>query len=346
MRNAFSAFPYAQTTKKLAVLYKPSSRRTVAGDLLLLAIGVSSIFQMSSAEKAVKIFRQLGNADFRVLQIIETAMSEREFVPKEQIVRFAGLPSDRITFTLDKLGKLNLIYQMRSPYLGYTLNYAGYDCLAINAIVRAGLIEAFGHKLGVGKEADVYDALAPGGNRVAVKFHRLGRTSFRQTRRKRGYVSEHAGWLFQSRLAAEKEYEIMRLVHKNGVAVPEPLDQNRHVVVMGIIEGGELRRWKELTKPKGVFRKVMSNIRRTYIKAGIVHGDLSEYNIIIKPDMDVLIIDWPQAVRTNHPNAQEFLARDVNKIVKFFAQRFSVRVEPERAMDYVTGKTSRLELSA
>jgi len=301
---------------------------------------------MSSAETAVKIFRQLENEDFRVLQIIETAMSEREFVPKEQIVRFSALPSDRITFTLDKLGKLNLIYQMRSPYLGYTLNYAGYDCLAINAIVKAGLIEAFGHRLGVGKESDVYDALAPGGNRVAVKFHRLGRTSFRQTRRKRGYVSEHAGWLFQSRLAAEKEHEIMNLVYEKGVSVPEPLNQNRHVVVMGIIEGGELRRWKGLTKPKGVFRKVMADIRGAYVKAGIIHGDLSEYNIIVKPNMDVLIIDWPQAVRSDHPNAREFLVRDVNKILKFFAQRFDVKAEFEKALDYVTGKTPKLELSA
>jgi len=147
-------------------------------------------------------------------------------------------------------------------------------------------------------------------------------------------------------VAAEREYETMKLVYKKGVAVPEPLSQNRHVVVMGIIEGGELRRWKELTKPKSVFRKVIMNVRRAYTEAGVVHGDLSEYNIIAKSNMDILIIDWPQAVRSDHPNALEFLVRDVNRVLKFFAQRFGIKAEPERVLDYVTGKIRKLELSA
>ena len=273
-------------------------------------------------------------------------MSEHEFVPKEQIIRFADLPQDRVAFTLDRLSRLGLIYQVKTAYLGYTLNYAGYDCLAVNAFVKGGSIEAFGHRLGVGKEADVYDALAPGNRQIAVKFHRLGRTSFRQTRRKRGYVSEHAGWLFQSRLAAQREYEILKILYKKGVAVPEPLSQNRHVVVMGIIAGGELKRWRQLENPRRVFSKVMLNMRRAFVKAGVIHGDLSEYNIIVKPDMDILIIDWPQAVRVDHPNAEELLARDVSKVLRFFARRFGVKAEAEKVLDYVTGKTCKLAFSA
>ena len=294
---------------------------------------------MSSAEVAVRIFRQLESEDFRILQVIETAMSRREFVPKEQIAKYAQLPMDRITFTLSRLNKLNLIYQMKGAYTGHTLNYAGYDCLAINAFVKAGLIEAFGHSLGVGKEADVYDALTPDGGRVAVKFHRLGRISFRQTRRKRGYLAERAGWLFQSRLAAEKEFQALTLVHHCGVAVPEPLSQNRHAIVMGIIEGGELAKWRNLDNPLGVMREIMRNVRKTYLKAGVVHADLSEYNIILKPDMHVLIIDWPQFVRADHPNALDFLVRDVRNVLEFFGRRHQVKIELGAVLDYVTGKT-------
>src|SRR3989337_991699 len=130
---------------------------------------------MSNAEVAVQVFRKLESEDFRVLQIIEAAMSKREFVPKEQIAKYAKLPMDRIDFTLSRLNKLGLIYSMHGAYVGHTLNYAGYDCLAINALVKAGLIQAFGHSLGVGTEADVSDALTPDGKRVAVKFQRLGR---------------------------------------------------------------------------------------------------------------------------------------------------------------------------
>ena len=301
---------------------------------------------MSSADVAVKVFRQLEAEDFRVLQVIESAMSRREFVPKEQIAKFVDLPMDRVNFTLGRLNKLGLTYQMRGAYVGHTLNYAGYDCLAINAFVKAGLIEAFGHSLGVGKEADVYDALTPDGRRVAVKFQRLGRISFRQTRRKRGYIDEHAGWLFQSRLAAEKEFQALKLVYACGVAVPEPLSQNRHAIVMGMIEGGELGRWRELAKPTDVLRQILRNVRKAYLKAGVVHADLSEYNIILKPDRHVLIIDWPQFVRTDHPNTEELLGRDVRNVLNFFARRFSVKVELGKTLDYVTGKTRVFAISA
>jgi RIO kinase 2 len=66
---------------------------------------------MSSADMSVKVFRELENEDFRILQIIETAMSKREFVPVEQIQKYAKLPMDRIQFTLGKLNKLGLIYR-------------------------------------------------------------------------------------------------------------------------------------------------------------------------------------------------------------------------------------------
>ena len=249
---------------------------------------------------------------------------------------------DRINFTLGKLDKLNLIYRTQDAYVGYTLNYAGYDCLAINAFVKAGVLEAFGKPLGVGKEADVYDALDPKGVRVAVKFHRLGRVSFRQTRRKRGYILDHAGWLFQSRLAAEKEFQALKLVHQHGVAVPEPLRQNRHAIVMGMIDGAELAKWKSLDDPEAVLREVLVNVRLAYVDAGVVHADLSEYNVIAKPDMHVLIIDWPQFVTVEHPNAQELLERDVKNILDFFNRKFRVTSSFEATLGFVTGKTETL----
>src|SRR5271169_3885055 len=210
---------------------------------------------MSSAEVAVKVFRQLESEDFRILNIIEAAMSKHEYVPIEQILKYAKLPMERIEFTLGKLHKLGLIYRTKSAYVGYTLNYVGYDCLAINTLVKSGVIESFGQSLGVGKEADVYDALNSDGKRIAVKLHRLGRISFRQTRRKRGYAREHSTWLFQSHIAAEREFQAMQLVYKNGVSVPEPISQNRHVIAMGMIEGAQLSKYKEIQKPQKILKE-------------------------------------------------------------------------------------------
>lgn len=297
---------------------------------------------MSSADMAVAVYPKLENEDFRLLSIIEAGMAQHEYVPVEQIHKFSKVPMDRITFSLGKLNKLNLIYQTRGAYTGHTLNYTGYDCLAIHALVKAGVIGSFGQTLGVGKEADVYDALTPDGKRIAVKFHRLGRISFRQTRRKRGYIKEHSTWLYQSHLAAEREYQAMKLAYENGVAVPQPLGQNRHVIAMGMIEGGELGKYKDVGKPEKVLRQILRNIKKAYQKAHLIHADLSEYNIILQPDGHILIIDWPQAVKTDHANAADLLQRDLKNVLTFFNRKFKVELAVEEAYKYVVGEAKRL----
>ncbi len=297
---------------------------------------------MSSADVAVQVFKELESEDFRILNVIEAAMAKREFVPTEQIQKYAKLPMERIEFPLGKLSKLGLIYRVRGAYTGYTLNYAGYDCLAINTLVKADVIASFGQTLGVGKEADVYDALSAMGKRIAVKFHRLGRISFRQTRRKRGYTREHSSWLFQSHLAAEKEFQAMQLVYENGVSVPKPISQNRHVIAMGMIEGAELSKYKDIGEPETVLKEILRNVRKAYLKAHVIHADLSEYNIILRPDGHILIIDWPQYVKTDHTNAVELLERDIKNVLTFFSRRFNIKLAIKEACNYVTGEARSL----
>jgi len=297
-----------------------------------------------SAE-AIKAFKNLENQDFRLLQVIEAAMTKHEYVPKEIIVKYSKFPEDEVTFRLEKLHKLRLLRQTKQPYLGYTLNYAGYDCLAINAFVKAGVLEAFGKPLGVGKEADVYDALTPSGERIAIKFHRLGRISFRQTRRKRGWTMEDVNWLLRSRKAAEKEYEALMLVYPKGVAVPKPISQNRHAIAMSAIEGAELAQYSEIPNPRKVLLEILRNVRKAYLKAGVIHADLSEYNIILKPDTHILIIDWPQYVTKNHPNAQQLLKRDVENVVSFFKRKHLLEANAEEAFTYVIGEGGKSAIS-
>jgi len=190
----------------------------------------------------------------------------------------------------------------------------------------------------VGKEADVFDALNPKGERIAGKFHRLGRISFRQTKRKRAYTTKQASWLYQSRLAAEKEYKALELLYPCGVAVPKPIAHSRHVLVMGMIEGAELANWSKIPRAERVLREILRNIRRAFLKAGVVHADLSEYNVILKPDRHILIIDWPQYITREHPNAQEILARDIQNILQYFKRKHMLNVNVKEALAYVTEK--------
>ena len=295
------------------------------------------LLDMSSAEIAVKTLSHLEPEDFRVLTVIDLDMSRHRYVPENDVSRLTGLPLKQVKYRLDRLGKFGLVYRWVGPYVGYVLSTAGYDCLAMNSLVKANLIEAFGKPLGVGKESDVYDALTPKGRRVAVKFHRLGRVSFRQTRRLRGYIADrrHISWLYQSRLAAEKEFEALKIVYPHGVSVPEPIGQNRHVVVMGFIEGIELYRASEIQNAEEVLDEIIENVKKAYQKAKVIHADLSEFNVVLKPDSHILIIDWPQYVRTNHPNADMLLRRDVRNILKFFQRRSSIKREINEVLEYI-----------
>jgi len=120
--------------------------------------------------------------------------------------------------------------------------------------------------------------------------------------------------------------------------VPKPISQNRHAIVMGVIEGGELGRWREISEPEKVLEEILVNVRKAYLEAGVIHADLSEYNIILQPDMHVLIIDWPQYVAVSHPNARDLLARDVKNVLDFFSRKFGVTVSSADVLDFVTGK--------
>jgi len=292
---------------------------------------------MSSADVAAKVFLELEPKDIRVLMAIELDMSRHRYVPEDDIPGLSGLALKQVGYRLRRLHDFDLIFRWSGRYRGYALNMAGYDSLAMNALVKADVLEAFGKPLGVGKESDVYDALAAGGVRVAVKFHRLGRTSFRQTRRLRGYVGDrrHISWLYQSRLAAEKEFEALKLVYPCGVSVPEPLGQNRHVVVMGMIDGAEIYRVLDVPDVGKVLDEILFNVRMAYLESRVIHADLSEFNVLVRPDGHILIIDWPQFVRTDHPNAEMLLKRDVQNILRFFGRKHKIRRDVQETLDYV-----------
>jgi len=295
---------------------------------------------MSAADIAVGVYRKLEPEDLRVLQAIEVQMKRYEYVPEDVIPKFANLPPQEVAYRLQGLHKKRLITGRRGAYTGFNLTTAGYDTLTINALVKANILEAFGKPLGVGKEADVYDALTPAGQRVAVKFHRLGRTSFKQTKRKRGYVTKYTyspDWHHQSQIAAKKEYKALKILHPKVVAVPEPIKQNRHVLVMSMIEGAELFHYPELPKPQAVLKEILVNIRKAYQEAGIIHADLSPYNIILQPNQHILIIDWSQYVTTKHPNAQELLKRDVRNVLTYFKRKQKLKIRLKEALAYIRG---------
>jgi RIO kinase 2 len=289
------------------------------------------------SKRLAQTFKQLGRKDFKVLLSVERKMSRYEYVPAEEIFRFSKLETKVAEKVINRLHGLRLLRRKMGAYTGYALNYAGYDCLALNTLVKRGTLHALGQPIGVGKESDVYEGLDPQGERVAVKFYRFGRISFRQVRRSRKLQHGWMPWLLKSKAAAEREIWALRLTYQHGVPVPKPIDQSRHVVVIGLIVGAPLAVYSSIPEPKRVLDEVLDAMGKAYQKAGIINADLSEYNVLIKPDGHVQIIDWPQAITKDHPNADALLERDVKNLLSYFKRKFGITKSLNQAIALVRG---------
>lgn len=98
-----------------------------------------------------------------------------------------------------------------------------------------------------------------------------------------------------------------------------------------------LLRESPLDHPARVYDKIAEAVRRLYQKAKLVHGDLSEYNIMMV-DRNPIIFDFAQAVPPEHPMARVFLERDLARMNTYFT-RIGVTVPPiERLTKWVTGE--------
>jgi RIO kinase 2 len=124
--------------------------------------------------------------------------------------------------------------------------------------------------------------------------------------------------------------------------VPKSIGQNRHLVAMGMFEGSELSRINAMPQPATTLRRILLKLRLLFCDARLVHGDLSEYNILMAESGQFVFIDWPQSVATSDPGANELLTRDVSNLVKFFARRHSVFVPVQEALDFVKAKKRKL----
>ncbi|MFB6256849.1 MAG: serine/threonine-protein kinase Rio1 [Haloplanus sp.] len=212
---------------------------------------------------------------------------------------------------------------------------------AIYKLVQDGYIDAFGGPISTGKEANVYEALGADGRDVAVKIYRINASNFQQMReylegdpRFEGIGSDKKKIVLAW---TKKEFANLRRARQAGVRVPEPIAVERNVLVMelvGLVEE-RARRLAEVTveNPETAFEVVREYMRRLY-GAGLVHGDLSEYNLIIH-DGELVVIDLGQAVTVHHPNADDFLKRDCRNVASFF-RRQGLEVDPADLRSFVT----------
>ena len=118
----------------------------------------------------------------------------------------------------------------------------------------------------------------------------------------------------------------MHSLYAAGLPVPQTYSLTRNVLVMEFLgeNGWPAPRLKdvELTKKSydRVYKRLILILREMYQKCRLVHGDLSEYNLLYYKK-DIWIIDVSQSVEHDHPHSLDFLRMDITNITEFFTKK-------------------------
>jgi RIO kinase 2 len=271
-------------------------------------------------KRTFRTFKKLKDEDFRILATIEACQRKSEYAPLTNLQNYSKMDLPDLEFHLKRLDSSRLIQSRGSPYVGYRLLHTGYDFLALNTLVQRDEVERIGDRIAVGKESEVYDALGPGDSSLVVKFHRLGLTSFSKAPQLRVYLGErrHYSWIYAARLAAEREFEALDKM-RGHIKVPEAIDQNRNALLLSRYDGTELVDSRP-ESPEDLRDSIILEAKKAW-KIGYVHGDLSEFNVMVGDD-DFVIIDWPQWLESSHPQANTIHKRDIGNLRRFFDKKY------------------------
>lgn len=216
-------------------------------------------------------------------------MKDHYLVPMPLINAIANLRSGGTHKIMSSLLRDKLLsHERKNAHDGYRLTNAGYDILALHNLKSRGFIVALGQRVGTGKESDIYLASDTEGRQIILKFHRLGRTSFRNVKKKRDYfgtkTQQAHSWLFLSRLSALKEFAFMKALHDVDYPTPTPLAQNRHIVAMSLVRGMPLYQIypKQLTVEQAadIYEQAI-HLATRLASHGLVHCDLNEFNLLV-----------------------------------------------------------------
>lgn len=288
---------------------------------------------MSSFSKAGHLVSLLNKSDFKILKVFASSLKNRQFLNLPTLSQYSDLSQSLIEHHLKRLVKFGLISKSN---IGYTLLVTGLDIYVLKILSNRNIITAIGPQIGIGKEAEVYLAHDSLEQDRIIKMFRLGRSSFKQIKRKRDVNTGTNSWLLLNIETAKKEYDILTYLKDSSTSFPSPLYRSFHCIVMEPIYGSRLSDIENLDYPELVLEKIISNMTIAYRK-GYINGDLNEYNILVNDD-NIFILDWPQAVRVDTANADVLLTRDVNNIIKFFSRKFEIERDIHNIINIIKGK--------
>ncbi|TFG19901.1 MAG: serine protein kinase RIO [Promethearchaeota archaeon] len=207
----------------------------------------------------------------------------------------------------------------------------------LNKILTNGPLESIEGVISAGKEAHVYLAYDRNRKEVAIKIYKIDNNTSKWMRnyivgdpRFKKIPNNTSKIIY---LWAGKEYKNLNRAFKAHLSVPRPIYLKNNILIMEYIGFGPIPapKLKDVKNPQEneiLMPKILGFIKSLYQKAHLVHGDLSEFNILYH-NQKPIIIDISQAVHIQHPKAEIYLVRDIKNIFNYFEKMGMITPDPE-----------------
>merc|ERR1719270_728037 len=230
-------------------------------------------------------------------------------------------------------------------------------------LLNRGFISEINGCISTGKEANVYHCTSipkentadpnveacTGGDR-AIKIYKTSILVFKdrdkyvsgEFRFRSGYSRKNPRKMV--RTWAEKEMRNLTRLHNAGVPCPKPILLRSHVLLMEFIgtEGWPAPRLQDVeiseSKARELYWDLSLIIRKMYHHCKLVHGDLSEFNLLYHAGK-AYVIDVSQSVEHDHPHALEFLRKDIHNVNEFFRKKKVNVLTVKELFDFVVDLT-------
>jgi len=229
---------------------------------------------------------------------------------------------------------------MREKFKTWGGVFDRFTLFTIQKLIDKRLFDELESPLFVGKESNVFTALK-GAKKVIVKIYRLETCDFNRMydylkfdgryqhvkRRKRQIIF---AWV-------QREYRNLLKARETGVRVPTPLAVLNNILVLEFIgdEAAAPKLKDSVPEDPERFLKAVTRQMKQLYKGGLVHADLSAFNILNYHEKPV-VIDMSQSTNLDNMLALEYLQRDVKNICVFF-RKWGVDCEEERLLREITG---------
>ncbi|KAI8898985.1 RIO1 family-domain-containing protein [Globomyces pollinis-pini] len=224
-------------------------------------------------------------------------------------------------------------------------------------LINRGVIYEVNGCISTGKEANVYHALTPENDHLAIKIYKTSILVFKDRDRyvsgeyrfRHGYSKSNPRKMVQT--WAEKEMRNLKRLQACGIPCPDPVVLRLHVLVMTLI--GDKAGWaaprlkdavirKEETFQK-IYRQLCKILWVLYNRCKLVHADFSEYNLLYQKGV-IYVIDVSQSVEHDHPHALEFLRKDVSNVIDYLRKKLTGQIMTVRELfDFVVTDYSIIE---